>query len=659
MVPPGEGWTRDPFTPVIEGDRLYGRGAGDAKASVASMLHRPRRPGRRRPLRGRALGLFAYGEETRHATMPGAVSRAGRLDAALVGEPTNLQFAVAQRGLMMVDLVAHGDQRHAGYAGDGAFTNAVAVLARDLVRLDGIVAERVHPLLGVTTVTPTMLEAGVSRNVTPPTAQAVLDIRSTPRGPTTSSRWRSPNGSTATWWSPPGDWCRARHRRGRDCLPRRGARHPRPRPTDHPPAPTGVTSGISTRSRSVPGRRGGRTRPMSRSTFPRSRAARAFYARIAEEYLVMTRSETLWSPGGTPDELMLAYTVGDDREVDRRLLRWDVLGSLGHVEALRGGGVISGREHAAMRRALRAALAAVEEGSLRILPAHEDGHSAVEFWLTRHRGDVGERIHAGRSRNDQVTLDLRLFLKDATLGLHDGMLRLAGALLDFARRHRRVVWPGYTHQRIAMPSSAGVWAAGYAEQLLDAAEAIAGVWPRLDRSPLGSAAGYGVPLPLDREAAARALGFAGLDHTVTAVQNGRGQLEAAVLSWCADAAHVLARLSGDVILWSGDEFGWLVLPDALSTGSSIMPQKRNPDLFELTRARAAALDGDLMTVLQLRGGLPGGYHRDFQLLKAPLIRGTDRPARCSPCCRRPFRVSASTLHAPAPHSATRSLPPTR
>ncbi|MBK7595377.1 MAG: M20/M25/M40 family metallo-hydrolase [Gemmatimonadetes bacterium] len=181
VVPPGEGWSRDPFTPTIEGDLLYGRGSGDAKASVVSMLHALGDVAASgRALRGRALGIFSYGEETRNATMPMAVERAGRLDAALVGEPTNLEFSVAQRGLMMVDLVAHGDQRHAGYAATEGFTNAITVLARNLARLDNIASARVHPVLGVTTVTPTMLEAGVSRNVTPPTARAVLDIRSTP-----------------------------------------------------------------------------------------------------------------------------------------------------------------------------------------------------------------------------------------------------------------------------------------------------------------------------------------------------------------------------------------------------------------------------------------------------------------------------------------------
>lgn len=182
VVPPGEGWTRDPFVPEIEGDLLYGRGSGDAKASVAAMLYAVADLAGR-PVRGRAMGLFTFGEETRDATMPSAVARIDRLDAAIVGEPTNLQVAIAQRGLMMVDLVAMGDQRHAGYAGEGGFRNAITALAAELLKLDGIVGERVHPVLGATTVTPTMLEAGVSRNVTPPSARAVLDIRSTPLWP--------------------------------------------------------------------------------------------------------------------------------------------------------------------------------------------------------------------------------------------------------------------------------------------------------------------------------------------------------------------------------------------------------------------------------------------------------------------------------------------
>lgn len=180
-VPPGEGWTRDPFTPVVEGGRLYGRGSGDAKASVAAMLtaaHDLARAGG--PARGRLLLLLGYGEETRHTSMPGLVAAAGAVTAAIVGEPTNLDVAVAQRGLMMVDLVARGDQRHAGYASEGDFTNAVTALAQDLLALASVAQDRPHPILGQPTITATMVEAGVSRNVTPPSARAVLDVRSTP-----------------------------------------------------------------------------------------------------------------------------------------------------------------------------------------------------------------------------------------------------------------------------------------------------------------------------------------------------------------------------------------------------------------------------------------------------------------------------------------------
>ena len=335
------------------------------------------------------------------------------------------------------------------------------------------------------------------------------------------------------------------------------------------------------------------------------------------------RTATLWNSAASIDAQMLQYTVADDRVWDARLMPWDILGSIGHVEGLRRARLLSENEHRRMVRALRGALKAAERGELVIGPEHEDVHSAVELWLTERLGVLGERVHTGRSRNDQVTVDLRLFLKHRVLDLHALATELVGVLLAFARRHQRVLWPGYTHQRRAMPSSAGLWAAGYANGLLDTIETLGGLWPRLDRSPLGSAAGYGVPLPLPREAVARALGFGGIDHAVTGVQNARGKLEAAVLFWCTELGHDLAKLSSDVILFSSEEFGWIVLPTELSTGSSIMPQKRNPDLFELTRARTALVEGDLAQVMALKGKLAGGYHRDFQFLKAPLVRGLD------------------------------------
>jgi argininosuccinate lyase len=338
------------------------------------------------------------------------------------------------------------------------------------------------------------------------------------------------------------------------------------------------------------------------------------------------RPRTLWTSGPSVDRRMLVYTMGDDPVWDGRLLRWDVLGSLGHIEGLRAAGLLSMREYARLRAALRKALSAIQTGRLRITSGHEDVHTAVEDWLTGRLPGVGERLHTGRSRNDQIACDLRLYLKDALLSLQNSALDLTAALLAFAAQHRQVIWPGYTHQRRAMPSSAGLWALAFAEGVLDTAESLPSLWATLDRSPLGTAAGYGAPLPIRREIVARALGFAAPEHAVTAVQNGRGKLEAAVLFWCSQLGHELGKLAQDVILLSAEEFGFLLIPKELSTGSSIMPHKRNPDLFELTRARAAAVDGDLAAVLHLKSKLSSGYHRDFQLLKEPLFRGIDRSA---------------------------------
>jgi argininosuccinate lyase len=337
------------------------------------------------------------------------------------------------------------------------------------------------------------------------------------------------------------------------------------------------------------------------------------------------RSGTLWSQTGNgADAQMLAYTVGDDRHWDTRLLPWDVLGSLGHVEGLRASGLISTADHRALRAGLRAGLKAARDGKLRIGARQEDAHTAVEEWLTKRLGTTGQRLHTGRSRNDQIACDLRLYLKAALLEIHDSAAALVQELMRFASRHRSALWPGYTHQRRAMPSSAGLWAAAFAEGMLDTLESLPALWARIDRCPLGSAAGYGVPLPLKRAVASRALGFAAPEHNVATVQNGRGKLEAAVLAWCAELGHEAGKLATDAVLYSGEEYGLLVLPRALATGSSLMPHKRNPDVFELTRARAAALDTDLVAVLSLKSKLGSGYHRDFQLIKEPLLRGLDR-----------------------------------
>lgn len=336
------------------------------------------------------------------------------------------------------------------------------------------------------------------------------------------------------------------------------------------------------------------------------------------------RPTTLWSSSAGLDRVMWEFTAGQDRPWDARLLRWDVIGSLGHIESLRAGKLISMADYTRLRRGLRDALAAVDRRELTAGPRHEDIHTAVEAWLTRRLPGIGERLHTGRSRNDQVACDLRLYLKDRLLQLHGAALDLVRVLLAFAARHKRVLWPGYTHGRRAMPSSVGLWAGSYAEGLLDTVDSLSGVWALTDRSPLGSAAGYGVPLPLPREVAARALGFAGLDRNVATVQAGRGKLEAGALFWCAQLSHDLGRLSQDVILFTAEEFGYLILPSDLATGSSIMPHKRNPDLFELARANVSAIEGDLAAVMQIKAKLGGGYHRDFQLLKEPLMRGLER-----------------------------------
>ena len=333
---------------------------------------------------------------------------------------------------------------------------------------------------------------------------------------------------------------------------------------------------------------------------------------------------TLWVSSHALDRQMLDYTAAEDRLWDARLLAWDIMGSLGHIEGLRASKLLRVGEYQKLRSGLRQALREVDEGRLGLGPEHEDVHTVVEDWLVRQVGPVGERLHTGRSRNDQVALDLRLYLKNRLLLLQDEALDLVEGLVNFAHKHQRVLWPGYTHTRRAMPSSAGLWAAAFAEGLLDTVECLPPLWAKVDRSPLGSAAGYGVPLPLKREAAARALGFREIEHNVALVQNGRGKLEAMVLFWCSQLGHELSKLSSDVIHFSSDECGFLVLPADLATGSSIMPHKRNPDLFELTRSRAAALEGDLLTVLQIKSKLASGYHRDFQLLKEPLMRGVDR-----------------------------------
>jgi argininosuccinate lyase len=334
-------------------------------------------------------------------------------------------------------------------------------------------------------------------------------------------------------------------------------------------------------------------------------------------------TDTLWGGHGSLSALIGAYTVGEDRLWDQRLLPWDILGTLAHVEGLAAIGIVTGAQARTLRAELRRMLRDARVGRFKVGTDDEDVHTAVERRLVARLGEIGERVHTGRSRNDQVLADLRLFSKDRLLAVMGSVVELARACLTFARRHRDVVFPGYTHQRRAMPSTIGLWAASFAELLLDDIEPLRAALALTDRSPLGSAAGFGVPLPLERELVASRLGFAGVQGNVAAVQASRGKLEVVILSALWTVAYDLAKLAWDVILFSAEEFGYLRIPEDLATGSSIMPHKRNPDVFELTRARAGVLDGLLAQAMAVAGRLPSGYHRDLQLGKGVFMRGFD------------------------------------
>ena len=311
---------------------------------------------------------------------------------------------------------------------------------------------------------------------------------------------------------------------------------------------------------------------------------------------------------------------------------WDLLGSIAHAQGLAAAGVLNERELSRITAALRAGIALTRAGRLHVTARDEDVHTTVERFLIARTAAAGEKIHTGRSRNDQVLVDLRLYLKDALLDIVAATLDAADALAALGRRHARVVWPGFTHHRKAMPSTVGLWAAGFAEGLIDDAAAILAALDRLDRSPLGSAAGFGVPLSLPRADVAKALGFAGVQRNVTAVQASRGKLEVVALAALWSMGSTLGKLSWDVILFSSEELGFLRLPERLATGSSIMPHKRNPDVFELTRGREGVLSGCLAQAIALCGKLPSGYHRDLQLLKSPIMTACDTALAMSRMC---------------------------
>ncbi len=324
----------------------------------------------------------------------------------------------------------------------------------------------------------------------------------------------------------------------------------------------------------------------------------------------------LWETGRRLDAAVEEYTVGDDPALDLELLTYEVYGSLAHAAGLRKIGILSDKELSSVRAAFRDLWK--KRRTFTIARAQEDVHTAVEQHLTRKLGATGAKIHTGRSRNDQVQVDLRLMLMDKLLALHEHSCLAAEAWSEFGGEWDTTPLPGYTHLQRAMPSTVGHWAASHAEALLENARALRWAFEEADALPLGSAAGYGVPLPLDRALVAKLLGFSRVQRNTLRVQTSRPRIEAAAVSALSLLARDLGVLAWDLSLYTTAEFGFLSLDRSFTTGSSLMPQKKNPDVVELTRARAALFPGWLHQILAL-GQLPSGYHRDYQLTKGPLL----------------------------------------
>jgi argininosuccinate lyase len=332
----------------------------------------------------------------------------------------------------------------------------------------------------------------------------------------------------------------------------------------------------------------------------------------------------LWDKGAPLDERVLAYTAGDDYALDERLVKYDVRASIAHAEMLNAQQLLSDGDLAAIRAGLTALGEEHAAGRWKIELADEDGQTALEKRLTARIGAAGGRIHLGRSRNDQVLTALRLYLLDAGRELAAAAETCAAALDALAQREGAIALPGYTHMQQAMPSSVALWAGGFASELRDDALGLESCARRAARCPLGSAAGYGTPgLPLDRERTRASLGFASVHAPVTAVQLARGKAESQLLFEITLLMQDLGRLAADLLLFYTQEFAFVTLPDSFTTGSSIMPQKRNPDVFELVRGRTAVAHACLAEVLGIVAKLPSGYQRDLQLIKPPLFRGID------------------------------------
>lgn len=336
----------------------------------------------------------------------------------------------------------------------------------------------------------------------------------------------------------------------------------------------------------------------------------------------------LWQKDKTSLKEVEKFTVGRDQEMDMFLARFDVIGSIAHIIMLASIGLITQEELRVLREALVSIHARILDGDFKVEEGVEDIHSQVELELTRKLGDVGKKIHSGRSRNDQVLLDIKLFLREEIFAVTNEVNDLFSLLLEQSEKNKHNLLPGYTHFQLAMPSSFGLWFSAYAESLADDLITVQAAYRLVNRNPLGSAAGYGSSFPLDRTMTTRLLGFEDLNYNVVYAQMGRGKTERIVASALGNIASTLAKLSMDACLFLNQNFGFISFPDELTTGSSIMPHKKNPDVFELVRARCnqfMALPNDIAMVT---ANLPSGYHRDMQLLKEILFPALQQLRSC-------------------------------
>lgn len=336
----------------------------------------------------------------------------------------------------------------------------------------------------------------------------------------------------------------------------------------------------------------------------------------------------LWSKGFEPDKMIEQFTVGNDRELDLRLARYDIEGSMAHIKMLESIGLLTSEELDRLLDGLAEIMGTVDDGTFTIEEGVEDVHSQVEFMLTKKLGDIGKKIHSGRSRNDQVLVDLKLFMREELKSLALAVEKLFNRLIELSEKHKDDLMPGYTHLQVAMPSSFGLWFGAYAESLADDMQMLVAAYNIANQNPLGSAAGYGSSFPLDRTMTTRLLGFADLHYNVVAAQMSRGKTERAASMAIASIASTLGHLAMDVCMWMCQNFGFVSFPDELTTGSSIMPHKKNPDVFEIMRGKCNRLQSIPNEIALLTGNLPLGYNRDLQLLKDIIFPATTEMKEC-------------------------------